>query len=125
MNVIAITGRLTKDPELRVTASDHNVVSFTVAVRDPDVSDQTDFIDCVAWDKKAEVICNYFTKGQKIEVSGKLKTRLYEKDGVKHKATELNVKTVEFGESKKDADNDPAPEMAGFEPIGPNDSVPF
>ena len=53
MNIIAISGRLTRDPELRTTPNGKPVVEFTVAVDRPGVKDQTDFIDCVAWEKKA------------------------------------------------------------------------
>ena len=79
MNIIAISGRLTRDPELKTTTSGKEVVEFTVAVDRPGTRDQTDFIDCVAWDKKAEFIAQYFQRGKRIEVSGVLTTRSYEK----------------------------------------------
>lgn len=111
MNSSQITGRLVKDPELRATQSGKNVTSFTVAVDDPYIKDSTDFIDCVAWEKKAEFVCNYFKKGSRIEVTGRMKTRLIEKDGVKTKRTELVSDTVGFGDSKKSEESGaPAPE---------------
>lgn len=102
MNVSALTGRLTKDPELRTTPSGKSVTSFTIAVVDPDNKDQTDFIDCVAWNGRAEFLCNYFKKGSKVEITGKIKTRTYEKDGQNRKATEVVASNVNFAESKKD-----------------------
>lgn len=101
MNIIAISGRLTRDPELRTTPNGKPVVEFTVAVDRPGVKDQTDFIDCVAWEKKAEFVARYFKQGKRIEASGVLTTRTYEKNGVKRKRTEVRCDQVFFGESKK------------------------
>lgn len=101
MNIAAISGRLTRDPDLRYTQSNKPVASFTVAVDRPGTKDMTDFINCVAWEKKAEFVKRYFTKGKRIEVSGVLTTRSYEKDGVKHNVTELRCDQVFFGESKQ------------------------
>ena len=75
MNSISISGRLTKDPELRRTQSGTAVCSFSVAVDRPGVKDKTDFIDCVAWDKRAEFVSKYFLKGDPIEVNGVLTRR--------------------------------------------------
>ena len=139
MNVSAITGRLTKDPELRSTGSGKSVVSFTLAVVDPDNKDSTDFIDCVAWESRAEFLGRYFVKGQKVEVSGKIKTRTRERDGYNIKVTELIAKTIGFGESKKEnsandgySNSAPAYDASvndypdGFQPIdGSDDDLPF
>lgn len=101
MNIVAESGRLTLDPELRHTQSGKAVTVFTIAVDRPGVKDKTDFIDCVAWEKKAEFVSRNFRKGQRIEVSGILTTRQYEKDGQKRKATEIRCDQVFFGDSKK------------------------
>lgn len=106
VNVAVIMGRLTKDPELRYTASNTAVLSFTVAVdRDyvkPGEERQADFIDVVAWGKTAEFIDRYFEKGQKIIVEGSIQTRIYtDKDGNKCKAVEVVARQVHFAESKK------------------------
>lgn len=133
MNVAAITGRLVKDPELRATSSGKSVVSFTLAVIDPDNKESTDFIDCVAWESRAEFLSKYFTKGQKVEVAGKIKTRTFEKkDGQKGKATELVAKSIGFAESKKDSQtsNETSNDMpdSGFEDfqmVDGDDDLPF
>ena len=75
MNVICLLGRLTADPELRHTASQIPVTSFTVAVDrafQPKGSEQrqADFIPVVAWRNTAEFVCRYFHKGQRIAVNG-------------------------------------------------------
>ena len=130
MNISAISGRLVRDPELRRTTSGKAVTSFTVAVDRPGVKDKTDFIDCVAWEKKAEFVSRYFRKGQRIEVSGVLTTRTYEKDGQNRKSTELRADQVFFGDSKK-ADDTAPPELPpeqgdGFREMeGGDDGLPF
>ena len=100
MNVICIMGRLTADPELRHTASQVPVTSFTVAVDrafQPKGSEQrqADFIPVVAWRNTAEFICRYFRKGQKMAVKGELQTRQYT-----DKAYEVVADQVYFVESK-------------------------
>ena len=129
MNIIAISGRLTRDPELRTTPNGKPVVEFTVAVDRPGVKDQTDFIDCVAWEKKAEFVARYFKQGKRIEASGVLTTRTYEKNGVKRKRTEVRCDQVFFGESKKDSGSTPqaAPESTNddFRPLPDDDDIPF
>lgn len=97
MNSISISGRLTKDPELRRTQNGTAVCSFCVAVDRPGVKDRTDFIDCVAWDKRAEFVSKYFVKGDPIEVNGVLTTRTYDdRDGKKRKAVEVNSDRISF-----------------------------
>lgn len=132
MNISAISGRLVRDPELRRSQSGKTVTSFTVAVDRPGVKDKTDFIDCVAWEKKAEFVSRYFRKGQRIEVSGVITTRTYEKDGQNRKSTELRADQVFFGDSKKSDDPEPAEPYAGqsgaFQEIedgGDGDGLPF
>ena len=106
MNVSGISGRLTSDVELKTTNSGKSVVSFTVAVKRPGAKDAVDFIDCVAWDDKAEFVCKYFKKGSRIEVSGSLNTRVFGKDGSRRKVTEINCLYVQFGENKRENSND-------------------
>lgn len=101
LNTSAITGRFVADPELKHTPSGVAVTSFTLAVDrnyvKPGEERQTDWIDVVAWRGAAEFICKYFTKGRMIAVSGSLQTRSWEdKNGYKHKATELVAQQVSF-----------------------------
>ena len=133
LNHIVIMGRLTRDPELRKTQGGTSVASFTLAVdRDftPEGGEkETDFIDCVAWEKKAEFVARYFKQGKRIEASGVLTTRTYEKNGVKRKRTEVRCDQVFFGESKKDSGSTPqaAPEPTNddFRPLPDDDDIPF
>ena len=81
LNVAVLMGRLVADPELRHTANDISVTSFTLAVDRSYVkagSDrQTDFIDIVAWRSTADFVCKYFRKGQLVAVQGSIQTRTY------------------------------------------------
>jgi single-strand DNA-binding protein len=102
-------GRLTKDPELRRTGSGVAVTSFTVAV-DRDIANkesgekETDFIDCVAWRGTGEFVDKYFSKGNRIGITGEWRTGSYtNKDGQKVYTNDCVVSTAEFVESKKES----------------------
>lgn len=129
MNVVVLTGRLTDDVELKVTTSGVHVCRFTLAVRRPNVKDTTDFINCIAWRGTAEFISKYFSKGNKIEITGVLTSRKFEdKDGNKRTVVEVVVNTAEFAESKS-ADAKPAPSYnnnsANYEELSADDELPF
>ena len=111
LNHITLMGRLTRDPELRYTASNTPVASFSLAVdRDFAPRDggerQTDFIDIVAWRQTAEFVSKYFTKGQLAVVSGRLQIRDWtDRDGNKRRSAEVVADNVYFGDSKKSRDS--------------------
>jgi len=97
LNRVFLHGNLCNVPELRRTNSGKNVCSFTLAVKRDSSSDQTDFITCVAWEKRAEFVCQYFTKGQEAFVLGSLNVRSYEdKDGIKRTVYEVLVSQMDF-----------------------------
>ena len=110
MNKIILIGRLTKDPELRYTQSGTAVASFTLAV-DRRFSNQsgeqeTDFINCVAWQKAAEFVSWYFHKGKQMALEGRLQVRSYDgNDGQKRWVTEVVAEQIEFVGSKNDGSN--------------------
>ena len=110
LNHIVIMGRLTRDPELRRTASGIAVASFTLAVdRDFAAKDggerETDFIDCVAWRQTGEFVSKYFAKGRMAVVSGRLQIRNWtDKEGNKRRSAEVVADNVYFGESKRDSE---------------------
>ena len=101
LNVVALLGRLTADPELRKTPNGVSITTFTLAVNRSYVKQggerQTDFIDIVAWRTTAEFITKYFKKGQMMALQGSLQTRTYEdKQGNKRKVTEVVADNVHF-----------------------------
>lgn len=107
MNKAILMGRLTKDPELRMTNNQLPVATFTIAIdrkfKDASGNKQVDFISCVAWRKTAELICQHFTKGRMIAVIGSIQVRSWDdKEGNKRYATEVIVDEFSFtGESKQ------------------------
>lgn len=107
MNKVELIGRLTKDPEVKLTTNQTAYCNFTVAVdrrfKDKDGQRQSDFINCVAWKQTADFINKYFHKGSRIGLCGSIQTRSYEKDGQKVFITEVLVDEVEFVESKTEA----------------------
>lgn len=116
MNTVQIIGRMTADPELRHTQSGTACTRFNVAV-DRRVKQgeekQADFINIVAWQQRAEFICKYFSKGQKIALTGSIRTGSYtDRDGNKRNTFEVWAENVEFCESKAEKQTaQPQPEQ--------------
>ena len=113
MNRFVGIGRLTRDPDVRYTQSGKACAKFTLAIdrrKSSDGNPQTDFISCVAWEKTAEVISQYVSKGQKIAVEGRIQTRSYDaQDGTKRYVTEVVVNSMEFCDSKGGGTSSTAP----------------
>ncbi len=108
MNKAILMGRLARDPEIRTTQSGISVCNFTVAcdrrsrAADGTYQNQADFIPCVAWRQQAEFINRYFSKGDRILVSGSIQPRSWEDQaGQKRYTTEVIVDEVEFCESRR------------------------
>lgn len=95
MNSATITGRLTKDVEVRKTTSGLSVAQFAVAV-DNGKDKPADFINCVAWRQSAEFLGQYAGKGDMVGVSGRITTRNYERDGQRVYVTEITADRVEI-----------------------------
>lgn len=102
INKVILMGRLTRDPEMRHTNSGTPVTTFSIAI-DNGYGDnkRTDFVNCLAWNKTAEFVTKYFTKGKMIIVIGRITTRSWEtQDGKRAYATEVVANEVNFGETK-------------------------
>lgn len=96
LNRVVLTGRLTRDPELRYTGSGVAVCSFTIAVdrqfRNQQGDRDADFINCVIWRKSAENFANFTHKGAMVGIDGRLSTRNYENNqGQRVYVTEVTV----------------------------------
>ena len=100
-NLVILTGRLTKDPELKFGASGTAYCKFTLAVNRMKKDDPADFIFCSAFGKTAELIAEYVKKGNNLGVQGRLQQDTYEKDGEKISKTGVTVDKIEFLESNK------------------------
>ena len=105
LNVIAIMGRLSRNPELRQTTTGKNVASFTIACsrgrKDANGKDLVDWIPVVAWEHTAEFVCKYFEKGSPIAIDGRLQARTYkDRDGNNRTAIEIVANNANFAGSK-------------------------
>lgn len=100
MNKVLLTGRITKDPEVRYTTSGIPSVSFSIAVdrgmRDASGNRQADFINCVAWRNQADFMSRFIKKGYMLAIEGRIQTRNYQgQDGQMRYVTEVVVDQLE------------------------------
>ena len=110
MNNITILGRITKELELKETESGTKYTRFSIAVnrrfKNEDGEYETDFFNVVAWRGTAEFITNYFGKGKRIGIVGRLQTGKYtDKDGNERTSTEIVVNEAYLIENKSQEDN--------------------
>lgn len=115
INRAVLTGRITRDPELRYTQGGTAVVQFTLAVdrqfRNQDGEREADFINCVIWRKSAENFANFTHKGSKIGVDGRIQTRSYEnQQGSRVYVTEVIVDSFALLDSRQDSQQGNAPQ---------------
>lgn len=136
MNSVKLSGRLTRDPELKQTPSGVPVASFALAVDRKFNRDEADFIPITAWRKTAEFVAKYFHKGQRVIISeGRIRVTPYtDRDGNKRTRFEIVADEVEFGESKRAPEDQEAGSVAAdymtsgqFEELGEEDAgdLPF
>lgn len=145
INMVALMGRLTFEPELRTTPSGVSVIRFQVACdrtyQKAGADRQADFIDCVAWRQTAEFISRYFHKGSMIAIEGTIQTGNYtDKNGQQRKTVEVLANNVSFCGSKNESgsqsygtemNTQPAPSYASadtsdfVEIVDDDDDLPF
>lgn len=139
MNKVSLTGRITRDPDIRYSQGEKPMViaRFTLAVNrrfHKDGEQQADFINCVCFGKTAEMVEKYFQQGMKMDLTGRIQTGSYtNKDGVKVYTTDVFVEELEFGESKRASGGEsagpstPSPNQDGFMniPDGIDEELPF
>lgn len=133
INKVVITGNLTREPEIRRTASGMAILSFGVAVndrrKDPKTGewgDYANFIDCVMFGTRAESISNYLHKGIKVAIDGKLRWSQWEREGQKRSKVEVTVDDIEILTPKGEQPNSPqaqAPIEVSAEVY--DDDIPF
>ena len=107
INRVVISGNLTRDPELRSTASGMAILGFGVAVNDRRKNNQTgewedypNFIDCSMFGNRAEAVSGYLNKGSKVSIEGKLRWSQWEREGQKRSKIEVIVDELEFMSSR-------------------------
>ena len=129
MNIIAIKGRLVRDPECRKTPNDITTCKITVAVDRAYSSGgekQTDFFDCVFWRQGAEFVSKYFSKGKEIIVQGEMQSRKWtDKEGNNRISWEIQNAHAEFcgGKSENSAPAEPTNDFAVLD--ADDSSLPF
>jgi single-strand DNA-binding protein len=108
MNKVMLVGRLTRDAEVRTLPSGKPVANFTIATnefRGNGAGERTEYHSLVAWDRLAEICGQFLSKGQLVDVEGRLQTRQWDDDGgVRHWKTEVVVSSLEMlsGRGKKE-----------------------
>ena len=137
MNKIIITGRLTRDPELKTTNTGTEVCNFTVAVdrrfAAKGEDKQADFVNCTAWQKTGVFVEKYFKKGDGITIDGRLESHKYaDKDGNNRVAWDVICDNVEFplgkGKGASDSSDSGLPFTMGggkFTEIEGEEDLPF
>lgn len=110
MNKVILAGRLTRDPESRMTQSNMEISRFSLACQSDFVSRDgerdTEFINCVAFNRSAQTINRYCRKGQMILVQGRIRNSSYDaQDGTKRYTTDVVVDNFEFLGSRNDGGN--------------------
>lgn len=127
MNKLILIGRLTKDPEIRMSGS-VTIAKFSLAVDrrfKRDGEPEADFFNCTAFNKTAEFVEKYCSKGMKMAIEGRIQNDNYEKDGVKHYGVTVIVENIEFAESKKGGTSEKkAAETEEFVNVS-SDELPF
>lgn len=122
INRVAVSGHLTRDPELRATTDGTQVLSFGIAVNDRRKNPQTgewedypNFVDCTMFGTRAEKINRYLSRGFKVAIEGKLRYSSWERDGQRRSKLEVIVEEIEFLSRQQAAE--PEPEDAYDEDI--------
>lgn len=125
INNVSLTGRLTRDPELRVTAGGTQLLSFTLAFNTSVRNRQTgerdvrgNFIDCTMFGKRAEALLNFLAKGQKVAIAGKLRYATWDKDGQRHSKLDLIVDEIDYMAQRQNA------AQSALAPASPQDPMP-
>lgn len=110
LNIVAISGNLTRDPELRTTAGGTAVLSFGVAVNDRRQNPQTgewedypNFVDVTIFGKRGSALAQYLHKGMKVSIEGRLRYSSWEKDGQRRSKLEVIAEEIEFMSQRQDA----------------------
>ena len=118
-NIVVLTGRLTRDPELTYTQSGYAICNFSLAINRGKKKDSEEeypafFFNCFAWGKTGENIQKFFSKGRKILISGSLEHQTWQDEGGSKRSTvKVNVKSFQFMDSKKDGDPAEATSASG------------
>ena len=99
-NNVVLVGRLTRDPEIKYSQAGKAFDKFSLAVGRMK-KDEVDFINCLAWEKTAEIIGEYCRKGGQVAIAGRIQTGSYDREGTKVYTTDVVVNSVQLLGTKK------------------------
>jgi single-strand DNA-binding protein len=136
LNKVMIIGHLGRDPEMRFTPSGRPVTTFSVATSrswnssDGEKHTETEWFNIVAWSNLAEICKQFLTKGQQVYIEGRLQTRHWDKEGVKHSVVEIVASEMMIlGERREtnhaQAGEEPSSSMEPESPSDGGDEFPF
>ena len=137
VNLVVLHGNLTRDPEMKYIPNGSAVTNFSIAInrvynkQDGEKGQETTFVDLEAWDKTAEIISQYFKKGDPILVRGSLKLDTWEADGQKRNRLKVRVDTFDFVSKSSDSSSSSGSSESTRqeEPVGvgadENPDIPF
>lgn len=127
VNQVAVTGNLTRSPELRATQGGTAVLSFGIAVNDRRKNasgqweDVPNFFECVTFGNRATALSDILTKGMKVAIAGKLHYSSWEKDGQKHSKVDIIANEVELMQNRKPQQE---PQQQQYQPQMPSQYQP-
>ena len=125
INTVVLTGRITKDPELKYTSGGTAIMSFSLAVnyskkQGEQWVDEVSFFDCNYFGKAAESVKQYMTKGQMVAIEGELRQERWEKDGLARSKVVINVANLRLVGGQKAENSTPV-----YNAYNPNDDIKF
>ncbi|XKT75370.1 MAG: single-stranded DNA-binding protein [Patescibacteria group bacterium UBA2103] len=131
INKALIYGNLTRDPEVKALPSGSQVASFSVATnrtykdQNGQQQDAVEYHNITMFGRQAEVAGQYLKKGRPVFIEGRLQTRNWEKDGVKHYRTEIVADRFQFGPSARGGEGAPAANPADEQPAPSGDAIQY
>ena len=132
INSVAISGNLTRDPDMRVTSSGLAIMDLGVAVNDRRKNQQTgewedvpNFVDCVLMGRRAEALSPHLSKGMKVAIDGRLRYSSWEKDGQRRSKLEVVVDEIEFMSKRQDGQRQQQPTRQQGRQDPYDDDTPF
>ena len=131
INKVFIYGNLTRDPEIRALPSGSQVAAFGVATnrtykdQNGQQQDQVEYHNISMFGRQAEVAAQYLKKGRPVFIEGRLQTRSWDKDGVKHYRTEIIADRFQFGPSARGAADAPQQQAAAPEGAPAGDQIQY
>ncbi|MFA5920184.1 MAG: single-stranded DNA-binding protein [Methylococcaceae bacterium] len=127
LNLFQAMGNLGQDVDIKYLPDGRAVGNFSIACGEKwkdktsgEIKESTEWIRCVVFGRRAEVISEHFKKGSQIYISGKMRTRMWEKDGTKHYATEIVVDNFQFCGTRNEGGQKAAQQAEAYQNTGSN-----